>query len=646
MTNDAADEIDAPAQAAPAVDEMDEIDEALPGRSIRQFEPRPRPAAQKKLAAALSDLGFSEAAAYAIVRAVESPEQLLSQLKAPAEFGVHGGTIRYVTTRVLNGTALPIPTNPRVSARVRYPAGVAAGGGGMEPLLVEADPGNRVGLLIKARSPESLKNDMREAAEYIANHNDLRPSVQSQGVLLPLTVVPVAFTFDEDPDERSILATIDGSSRLTAAMGIWHMSPQEVLFQLTDDSRLQARRSEVSKLLEKDERALTATELAQLRTQSLPANLIVGWEGEEAGLTFPHLVDAYLGLIHVEPPTPWGDAAGGDKRADSVLDELERLGRIDTTRKRYLAGLLSPEDAAAAGFDGSLDGRAAEIFFDLCRRANANAVNRALRRIGMHQPTPFNRLEVATELAVRPYRYGANENVRRNPRQALPTAMQRFRPVERWSATRAEIEELRDAALEEAEVGAFGNACAELAVRGAFWLTRYSALQRSSRTDTRFADELLEDVATQVHGIHLLYQAVVDGRSGTHPRQVREDGSVVSTVSGSQPAITDQWLRESFPRTAEEERVGGGEDTEWTPRDVLRHRIYGVRADAESLANKLASLREITETGESDGQVVVDVDGIPKDIADEMSDNLDKARTRVLVLRDVWMRRSDGLELN
>ena len=89
-------------------------------------------------------------------------------------------------------------------------------------------------------------------------------------------------------------------------MDVWGLTPQEVLFDLSTDSKMDERINAVETLLERDDRDLTEEDRAKLRTRSIPAQLIVGWESEDGTLSFPDIMDAYLGLLHVEPPTPWG----------------------------------------------------------------------------------------------------------------------------------------------------------------------------------------------------------------------------------------------------------------------------------------------------------------------------------------------------
>lgn len=631
-------------QALVGVVDSDEpdVDESLPDRRPRAVETKPKTGARNKLNGILVDeFGFDVDSAVAIVRAIEDPDQAIIQLKAPAEIGVHGGTLRIITVRLRNGTAMPIPTNPRVSSRISFPAGGAGPSGGMEPLTMSQRAGSTATIEINTASVASLTHAMQVARDYIVNSNDLRESVRSQGVLLPVTLIPVTFAFSNSEPDRTVVCTIDGSSRLTAAMEAWDLTAEEVLFKLGNERLLADKRQPVLDLMGHDVATLSANQLSRLRTQSLPANLIVGYEAFEGGLLYPAILDAYLGLLHVEPPQPWGDAAGYDKRADAVLDELERLGRINESRKKYLAGLMSPGEAETAGFDSSLDGRAAQIFYDLDRTRNARAVNRALRRIGMRAPLRGDRLEVATELAMRPYRRAVNELVRRNPRVALPSAMQRLRP-EHWTPTTLTPEQLREDALAELREQLDGPACQELAVRAAFWLTRYNALQKSSRTDTRFADELLENIRQTEHGLRVLAQAILSARAGGPPQQVREEGSVAAAPDGKLLFVDDQWLRRTFPMpdAVESEAVGtdAEEEPTWEPQDELRSRIYAIRDDSETLAAKVESLKEV----EDEGRALIETEGVPSSTADEIAQRLDDSRLRIHVLKAVWQARNDS----
>ena len=629
-------------EAVSLSNEQPDVDENLPDRRPRPVETRPKTASRNKLRGVLTtEFGFDEDSADAIVRAVDDPDLTLTQLRAPAEIGVHGGVLKVVTTRVRTGAVIPIPTNPRVSSRISFPAGGAASSGGIEPLTMTQRADSSATVEITAGSLEGLKDAMEVARDYIAASNDLRSSVRSQGVLLPVTVIPVRFVLDSD-QSRTVVCTIDGSSRLTAVMSVWGLSSNEVLFDLNTDAALAERRGPVLDLMSRDAASLSSDELASLRTQSLPASLVVGYEAYEDGLNYPSILDAYLGLIHVEPPQPWGDAAGQDKRADAVLDELHRLGRVSDDGRRYLAGLMTPAEAKDAGFDPTLDGRAAAIFYDIDRTRNTRAVNRALRRIGMRSPQRDDRLEVATELAMRAYRRNVNELVRRNPRVALPSAMQRLKPDTGWIASLTTTDELLEAALTEIAAESDDAAGREMAVRAAFWLTRYNALQKSSRTDTRFADQLLEDVRSTQHGLRVLHRTVEDGRAGKVPRQVREDGSIAQSPDGADLLVDDTWLRRTFS-AAEEVETGDEpiDETEpaWDAQDELRAAIYGIRDDAQTLRAKVDALDEIRENDQPDA--LVRSQGIPADVADDISNWLDKSRKRMFVLQAVWEARND-----
>jgi hypothetical protein len=115
-------------------------DEGIPARPLRLAEAVPGRAIRRKAEQSLQERGgLAPAAAKAIVRAVESPQDLVEQLEYPTTVGVHGGTLSYVTCRVRNAAVLPLPTNPRVSGIVLYPAGEDLPGSGIEALDERAD---------------------------------------------------------------------------------------------------------------------------------------------------------------------------------------------------------------------------------------------------------------------------------------------------------------------------------------------------------------------------------------------------------------------------------------------------------------------------------------------------------------------------
>jgi hypothetical protein len=313
---------------------------------------------------------------------------------------------------------------------------------------------------------------------------------------------------------------------------------------------------------------------------------------------------------------------------------LERTGKVSAPARRYLAGLLTPAEAAVEGFDPTLDGRAAAAIHELDRRSNANVANRALRRLGMHNPDRSSRLAIAAELAIRPYRLVMNDAQRRNPRQALPTAMIRLRPdANQWEPTTRNIDDIRDAALDELADGSPGSSVRELAVRGAFWLTRYSALQRSSRTDQRFADQVLADMMKTEQGVQQLYQAVIDGREGVALRRVRTTGEIMTSEAGESLLVDDRRLREMFPPGLEPEVAPETSNDPPDPHEVLLGQLYSIRDDVLSVQNKLEAVEDIQD---EHGNPLARAVGCPQDQVEVTVDALDKIRTRMVQLGAIW----------
>jgi hypothetical protein len=183
----------------------------------------------------------------------------------------------------------------------------------------------------------------------------------------------------------------------------------------------------------------------------------------------------------------------------------------------------------------------------------------------------------------------------------------------------------------------------ELAVRAAFWLTRYSALQKSSRLDTRFADQLLRDMIKSEHGIHVLYQAITDGRAGRQPSRVRADGTAERPVNG-QTDIDDRWLRQSFLPQSDND-AGDIEPgalalaSERNPHEVLTERILALLREAEGLEVRLQGLRTIEDPP---GTALVEVEGCPGDTADDIRAALQGVSDEVVRLKTIWYQRGIG----
>ena len=179
-------------------------------------------------------------------------------------------------------------------------------------------------------------------------------------------------------------------------------------------------------------------------------------------------------------------------------------------------------------------------------------------------------------------------------------------------------------------------------MRAAFWLTRYNALQKSSRTDTRFADQLLEHIRTTAAGLAQLASVISDGRIHEHPRQVRDDGTVAMAADGTPLLVSDTWLRRKFPEPEGDDDENSDsvppDEDPWTPVDELRSRIYAIRDDVHTLAEKVRSLDEVID---GDSKLVV-TEGVPKDIGDEIKQSLEYARDRVIVLKSIWEQNNDS----
>ena len=186
-------------------------------------------------------------------------------------------------------------------------------------------------------------------------------------------------------------------------------------------------------------------------------------------------------------------------------------------------------------------------------------MNEGLRALAT-RPTAFapgDRLDVAAEAAIRPYRSSAEvtHTTVSRARLALQAAfrMDELTDQDAWSVRPDRTPEgLRDGALVELANGGPGPDARELLGRAVFWMTRFNTVIKSTRggdPDRREMVGVLRVMLTSPHGVHQLYQAVMDGSVGLAPRQVRPDGSLVVRPDGTHIAADDSWIRATYRKT-------------------------------------------------------------------------------------------------
>ena len=108
-------------------------------------------------------------------------------------------------------------------------------------------------------------------------------------------------------------------------------------------------------------------------------------------------------MIHVDGPKQWTNTGKNEAMAEAVLSALHRKDLVTDAQRDYLAGLLSPEAAAATGLPVEPDAQAAYVLATLLNPAVRRTVSPAIRDVtATARVSAERRTEVVGELALRP----------------------------------------------------------------------------------------------------------------------------------------------------------------------------------------------------------------------------------------------------
>lgn len=578
-------------------------------------------AAQRRLAQELVQRGFSELAASAVSRAVVDPTDFRRRLSVPTFQRTSTGSVLTVGTHVWSPLVSVYPDNKRDAVDRPLPIGrVPVRVPPLPELRSDAEEPN---LTLHALSREQLSLALRRAEAYLLEHNSLEAQIREEGVLRPLTVIAIEAAFASGEPSLAFISSADGSSRTASAHRILGIDAGEVLYQFTEGESF--FRQHVDGLASGTD-ALDVTGVLVV-----PADVVVGIQSRTPGPnSSARAIRTLVGLLHVQPPTSWTPGAQLDAQGEEVLSELATRGVIDDTERRYLAGLMTFEEALAAELPSNPDERAALIL--ALFRDNLDAVKVAVKRITHVARVGNARIaNVATELAIRSFRgdpdHSTPEQTSRS-RVGLQLAY-RLREIWRnpWAPTDRTPLELRDAALLELEAGRFGPARTELAVKGAFELarakvlTQYSLRKGVEVTNLASPSAILRTMTSSKWGIDVLYQAMTDGRNGAARfTRVIESGEP-DTSSGRVHDMTADWLRDSFDPAASPPAIPGG--TASTPETAYAERQDHIRAMISSLTSSFETLRELQSDS---GRRLVDVLGWRAEDARGLITSLERLR--------------------
>ncbi|WP_190120974.1 hypothetical protein [Streptomyces inusitatus] len=524
-----------------------------------------------------------------MAQAAVRPDDMRRKLADPAELRVQGGTLLIAETRLWSATVLPHPANPREYGYRQY---ALAASGTQRSMMTEpgSSPYGTAELEIRVDTPNTIAQRLEDAKSRLIRDNPLAEDIAVEGVLQPLTVVPLIVVHGNGHPGCALLIAADGSSRISAVHELLGYAPSKVVYEWgSDGRRLRNEIGRWSRLVRSQGwQGLTEDERRRVRALSVPARVVVGFRpNNRSGQAFHTAVRNFIGLTHIRPPRPYGASVENEAKADAVLDSLAEPGsseapHITELEKRWFAGTISQEEVEAAGLSGRPDVRAGEIVRSLLGGGfrTSQRVNEGIRSLTAKQrPRREERVDVAVELILRPVRTGLSDGAKFvRPRRAVLQRVYRLPEIEDLSAevrmegTGADSrspEELRDAALAEADQGMgnngrLGPAQTELAVKAAYYMAMASpmALQREvfgGGEDDRGAASVLRAMLSRPRGILQAYEVIRAGRAGERLHEVDENGKPLVTAEGRPRGLTDALVRHAYsggPAPLETARVG------------------------------------------------------------------------------------------
>jgi hypothetical protein len=596
---------------------------------------------RKSFAERLQCFGFTESAARCIADATVDPAAARKFIGEPdsPNYEVRRtpiGIVKGIPVEVWAARVTPDPRNPRTSPEKKHPFAVNPGTGDAsrryppipDPRTAES-PGAPE-LLVTIESHDHLASAHSLAAEYIAKHNDWTDSIRNQGVMEPIWLAATTYRhLDGSPDAIS-LATVDGSSRLTAVHKILRdkvaeflrLKSADVPYRGDDDKKFRDDLKDLNKWLQSGE--LDDAKSAVLRNIVVPAFIIVGFESERPGTTFHTAVKSLVALRHVDPPTPWGAGPEHESLADEVLDQLEADALITPVEAKYLRGSLTRDEAASAKLSPDPAIRAARIIDVFLKRDDSFKIairNAVTAQSTRKQSSPKLMKELAAALIIRGLDLSPREadQKRKYVIKSIPVAAERrgASGVD-WQATGKPHEQLMLDALDEVRTARAGGkdepgpATLELAVRSILPLVGNGALagirgfDRTQDTDERAPALVIDAMRQTPRGVRQLGAVLRDFVEGKKTfRAVDDTGNEVVGEDPSRPvSLSDGYLRAEFP---DPNKVHSPRHSGDQPLDIYNQRIH----DLQTAIERLNLAREqVRDCRENDGTFLAEKYGV------------------------------------
>ena len=328
---------------------------------------------RQSLAERLIDaFGQSEASATAIAAAVVDPSEVRKSIGEPSDpdvekIAVPGGTLFGIRTSVWARRTMPDPRNPRTLPSRRHPFAIDPGTGGEdskfrpvpEPRSLDRNQPAKAELVVDIESRHHLIWASQQAAAFVLAENDWRASIESQGVMEAVWLVPTTYQHADGSAPVTTLTTVEGSSRDTAVHNLLGVHSADVPYD-DNDAKFRAHIRKLNDAFDRGERDRET--VVALRCERIPALILLGFRPHASASTgFPTAVKSLVALRHVDPPKPWGEGPENESLADEVLDELHRRDLISSTQRDYFAGSCTRSEAAAAHLPTDPVLRAAQI---------------------------------------------------------------------------------------------------------------------------------------------------------------------------------------------------------------------------------------------------------------------------------------------
>jgi hypothetical protein len=602
----------------------------------------PKQQAVNRAVAAGVAYGLDDAQALAYAFAVTDPTALRAGYANPMKMAALGGYFEVVDVEVFVHAVVPLPTNNRVLEYLIFPAG---GASGLPPLpSPTSGRGEATELVISARSPAHVIEAAERAARKVMEHNGkMLSSISAQGIAMPLTLVGLRVDHADGTPPVNLVACADGSSRVTNAQrSILGLETSKTHYEFSRDQR--ELRREIGRILAGDPGDNAEKAAERRRALTAPARLILKFVPSSVRPgTFARAVSAYVGLMHVEAPTPWSLESRNTAKAEVVLQTLVANDVLTEEDMAYLAARMTPDEAAAAGRPALLDEQAASVLAALLPIRLAPLVSRGIREVtGQKRVESAGLVDTVADLAMRATR-GLEDTAAHHKQVKLMrsryTRASRFEHyrTKDWTVTGRPVEDIHaDAAAELATGSESWSARLELAALGQYHLTRHDVLTREKfgaraefHDDMRGPDQLIAALLDSEWGLMILKHAVVDGRAGRRPRQVDDDGAPVDTE------MTADWLKQDVvPRAVEPKPIIVVPDDARTPA----MRLGQSRLQFASAVRHLAAAQDaLTVPQADDGVALIDREGWPAEDARQLIEELRRVQDRLTV----WAARSE-----